>query len=152
MTAVTLATVIVDNVTAVSMDDDVTGGTRCDSWSTERVVRGLVTPFAVLLTAVTNSLVCLVLLQPAMRNVTNALLVALAAADTLTGLCPLPHYFRSYTIGVELGGVERRREWSTPIASTTWCALEPGLTEFLPTAFHTASIWLTVALAVHRSV
>lgn len=103
------------------------------------VIRGFVTPLAVLLTVLTNGLVCAVLLQPTMRNVTNVLLVALACADTLTGLMPLPHYVYFYTGG-------RHGDWMP----YSWCASEPMLTDHLPTAFHTTSVWLTVALAVQR--
>jgi len=76
-----------------------------------------------------------------MRNATNTLLVGMAVADTLTGLLPLPHFLHFYT------GVARRyRDW-VPYA---WCVTYSALTDHLPTACHTASIWLTVALAFHR--
>jgi len=103
------------------------------------VVNGYVTPMVVLLTVVVNGLVSVVLLQPSMRSPTNALLVALAAADTMTGLMPLPHYLRFYAGG-------RHRDW----IPFDWCVTEEAFTEHLPTVFHTASVWLTVALAVQR--
>lgn len=103
------------------------------------VIKGYVMPITVLLTLVTNGLVCVVLMQPAMRNPTNALLVAMAAADTLTVLMPMPHYMHFYTRGMH-------RDW-VPFG---WCVTEEAFTDHLPTAFHTASVWLTVALAVQR--
>ena len=105
-------------------------------------IYGVVSPPVVLLTVVTNTLVCLVLLRrPAMRTPTNALLAALAVSDALTGLCPLPCFVYFFTLG-------RYRDW----VPYHWCALYPVLTDHLPTVFHTASIWLTVALAAHRYV
>jgi hypothetical protein len=105
-------------------------------------IYGVVSPPVVLLTVITNTLVCLVLLRrPAMRTPTNVLLAALAISDALTGLCPFPCFIYFYTMGRYLDWVPYR-----------WCALYPALTDHLPTVFHTASIWLTVALAVHRYV
>lgn len=50
------------------------------------IIYGIVSPAFVLLTLVTNCLVCVVLMKPQMRNCTNALLVAMAVSDTLTGV------------------------------------------------------------------
>ena len=69
----------------------------------------------------------------------KTLLVGMAVADTLTGLLPLPHYLHFYTGG-------RYRDW----VPYSWCVTYSALTDHLPTACHTASIWLTVALAFHR--
>jgi hypothetical protein len=52
-------------------------------------IYGIVSPAFVLLTLITNCLVCVVLMKPQMRNCTNALLVAMAISDTLTGVCAL---------------------------------------------------------------
>ena len=76
-----------------------------------------------------------------MRSATNLILVAMAQSDMLTGLWPLPCYVYFYTL-------ERAAEY-VPYA---WCFVYHCLTEYLPTICHTASIWLTVALAVHRCV
>jgi len=102
-------------------------------------VCGYVTPAIVLLTVINNALVCVVLLRRTMRNATNTLLVGMAVADTLTGLLPLPHYVHFYTAG-------RYRDW----VPYNWCVMYSALTDHLPTACHTASIWLTVTLAFHR--
>jgi len=74
-----------------------------------------------------------------MRSATNLILVAMAQSDMLTGLWPLPCYVYFYTL-------ERAAEY-VPYA---WCFVYHCLTEYLPTICHTASVWLTVALAVHR--
>lgn len=46
----------------------------------------LISPAFIVLTLITNCLVCVVLLKPQMRNCTNVLLVAMAFSDTLTGV------------------------------------------------------------------
>jgi len=63
----------------------------------------------------------------------------MAQSDMLTGLWPLPCYVYFYTL-------ERAAEF-VPHA---WCYIYHCLTDYLPTICHTASIWLTVGLAVHR--
>ena len=61
------------------------------------LVNGVVSPILVAVTLLTNVCVCVVLVRPNMRSATNTLLVAMAVSDTLTGLCPLPAYFRFYS-------------------------------------------------------
>jgi hypothetical protein len=104
-------------------------------------VFGFLSPAVILLTVVTNSLICVVLLRRNMRSATNALLVAMALSDMMTGIWPLPCFVFFYS----LGGY---RDW----VPYDWCAVYMALTDHLPTVFHTASIWLTVALAVHRYI
>jgi len=53
-------------------------------------INGIAAPLLVILTIITNCLVCVVLLERHMRTPTNVLLVAIAVADTLTGVCPFP--------------------------------------------------------------
>ena len=112
-----------------------------NSDSTVVPINGYLTPIVVVVTLAANCVVCAVLLRPHMRSPTNALLVAIATSDMLTGLWSVPAFAYFYT-----GSAGRYREW-VPYA---WCRAYPILTEFLPTVFHTASIWLTVALAVQR--
>ena len=88
---------------------------------------------------VVNVMVCLVLLKPHIRSTTNTILTAMAVADTLTGLCPLPCYLYFYTAG-------HYREF----VSYDWCYSYLCLTDFLPSIFHTASVWLTLVLAFQR--
>jgi len=76
-----------------------------------------------------------------MRTATNLLLAAMALSDMLTGLFPLPCFVYFYTFGAN-------RDW----VAYNWCAAYMLLIDRLPTVFHTASIWLTVALAVHRYI
>jgi len=104
-------------------------------------IYGYISPPVILLTLITNSLICVVLLRRGMRTATNLLLAAMALSDMLTGLCPLPCFVYFYTL-------QANRDW----VPYSWCAAYVTLTDRLPTVFHTASIWLTVALAVHRYI
>jgi thyrotropin-releasing hormone receptor len=104
-------------------------------------VNGGLVPCLVSLTLVTNGLVCAVLLRQNMRTPTNTLLLAMAVSDVLTGVWPLPCFVHLYTLGAY---TERLSYW--------WCRLYYWLTEYLPTVFHTASVWLTVALAAERYI
>ena|SRR6218665_1908614 len=104
-------------------------------------LHGIVSPPIILFTVVTNSFICIVLLKKSMRNPTNTLLVAMAISDMLTGVWPLPCYTYFYTMGHYVDWVPFR-----------WCFVYYCLANYIPTVFHTASIWLTVALAVHRYV
>jgi len=104
-------------------------------------IYGVISPVCILLTVVTNCLVCVVLLRPHMRSPTNALLVAMAVSDTLTGLCPLPCFIYFYSAGHHV----------TPVPYA-WCDAYFYLVDYLPTIFHTASVWLTVALAAQRYI
>jgi len=106
------------------------------------VVSGYVSTAVVLFTVVTNCIVCVVLLKPHMRtSPTNVILVALSITTTLTGVWPLPCNVYFYV----LGGYA---EW----VPAGWCFLYECLSDYLPTIFHTASVWLTVLLAVQRYV
>lgn len=103
------------------------------------LINGFLSPVLILITIVTNLLVCLVLARKNMRSPTNSVLIAMAVSDTLTGICPLPCFLYFYTAG--------RYDRSVPY---DWCFVFICLADFLPTIFHTASVWLTVALAVQR--
>lgn len=103
------------------------------------LINGFLSPALILITIVTNFLVCLVLARKNMRSPTNSVLIAMAVSDTLTGICPLPCFVYFYTAG--------RYDRSVPY---DWCYAFVCLADFLPTIFHTASVWLTVALAAQR--
>lgn len=104
-------------------------------------IYGCISPIFVLLTILTNFLVCLVLVKKHMRSPTNAILVAMAISDTLTGAWPIPCFVYFYALN-------RHHDY----VPYEWCFAYFCLTEYLPTIFHTASIWLTVALAAQRYV
>jgi len=117
------------------------GAYQVDSKSLDVLISGYMSPVLVLLTVITNSLICIVLLQRHMRTPTNLLLVAMAVSDTLTGAFPIPGFLYFYTAG-------NYRDY-VPMA---WCNAWAALTLHLPTICHTASIWLTVALAGQRYI
>jgi len=106
------------------------------------IISGYVSTAVVLFTVVTNCIVCVVLLKPHMRSSpTNVILVALSITTTLTGVWPLPCNVYFYVLG-------RYADW----VPAGWCFVYECLIDYLPTIFHTASIWLTVLLAVQRYV
>jgi len=92
-----------------------------------------------------------------MRTPTNTLLVAMAVSDTMTGLSPIPVYLYFYTSGGYKDYVPYhwflKTTYTVPLyfyVPYHWCWLYFCLGEHLPTIFHTASVWLTVALGVQR--
>lgn len=93
------------------------------------------------MTVINNSLVCIVLLKPHMRSPTNAILVAMALSDMFTGLFPIPIFMHFHA-------TERFYEW----VPYNWCYPIQMFSLHLPTIFHTASIWLTMALAIQRYI
>jgi len=103
-------------------------------------INGFLMPLVAVLTLANNALVLAVLLHPKMRSPTNALLAALAVSDTLMSVCPLPCFVHFYTVR------QRYLDW----VPYSWCFAYFCLTDYLPTVFHTASIWLTTSLAAQR--
>ncbi|CAG5114961.1 unnamed protein product, partial [Candidula unifasciata] len=104
-------------------------------------LQGYFSPVLVFLTIINNSLVCIVLLKPHMRSPTNAILVAMALSDMFTGLFPVPVFLYFYA-------TERYYEW----VPYNWCFALSVFRVHIPTIFHTASIWLTMALAIQRYI
>jgi len=105
------------------------------------LINGYFVPLLVLVIVVCNLLVCVVLVRPSMRTATNAVLVAIAFSDLLTGLWPVPVYVWFFAVGA-------KDDW----VPYSWCYAYFCLTDYLPTVFHTTSIWLTVLLAAQRYV
>lgn len=104
-------------------------------------LQGYLSPVLVFLTIINNALVCIVLLKPHMRSPTNAILVAMALSDMFTGLFPVPVFLYFYA-------TERVYEW----VPYNWCYVISMFRLYIPTIFHTASIWLTMALAIQRYI
>lgn len=102
-------------------------------------VYGYVMPGLVFLTVITNCLVCAVLLRRSMRTPTNVLLVAMAISDMLTGLSTMPAFIKFFTLGAYVDYMPY-----------DWCLVYNWFTDYIPTVFHTTSIWLTVTLAAQR--
>lgn len=104
------------------------------------VMFGYLTPLFFLITVVANIMIVLVLSRPTMLTPTNLVLLAMAVADLLTLIFPVPWYFYIYTLG-------HYRHFLEPALA---CNMYNINTEILPAFFHTASIWLTLLLAAQR--
>ncbi|XP_058837523.1 sex peptide receptor [Topomyia yanbarensis] len=103
---------------------------------------GYCTPIFLLITLTANSLIVIVLSKRSMASPTNFVLMAMALCDMFTLLFPAPGLLYMYTFGNHYKPL-----W--PIAA---CYLWNAFGEVIPAMFHTASIWLTLALAVQRYV
>ncbi|CAL4156122.1 unnamed protein product, partial [Meganyctiphanes norvegica] len=103
---------------------------------------GYAMPFLFVTTAITNLLVVAVLWQRHMRSPTNAILLAMALADTFTVCFPEPYFFYMYALN----------NYKEPLYPTAACYTWLFFHETIPNLFHTASIWLTVMLAGQRYI
>ena len=101
---------------------------------------GYTMPFLLLITIVANTLIVVVLSKKHMRTPTNAVLMAMALSDMFTLLFPAPWLFYMYSFGNHY----------KPLSPVAACYAWNVMNEILPMLFHTASIWLTLALAVQR--
>ncbi|KAK9510985.1 hypothetical protein O3M35_005647 [Rhynocoris fuscipes] len=103
---------------------------------------GYAVPFLLLITIVANTLIVVVLSKRHMRTPTNAVLMAMALSDMFTLLFPSPWLFYMYTFGNHY----------KPLSPVSACFAWNVMYEVIPSLFHTASIWLTLALAVQRYI
>uniref|UniRef100_A0AAG5DY00 G-protein coupled receptors family 1 profile domain-containing protein n=1 Tax=Anopheles atroparvus TaxID=41427 RepID=A0AAG5DY00_ANOAO len=101
---------------------------------------GYCTPALLLVTLTANSLIVIVLSKRSMASPTNFVLMAMALCDLFTLLFPAPGLMYMYTFGNHY----------KPISPTITCYVWNALNEILPAMCHTASVWLTLALAVQR--
>ena len=106
------------------------------------VMFGYIMPLLFIITLVANSLIVIVLAQRHMRTPTNMVLLSMAISDLLTMTFPAPWYFYVYTLG-------HHSKLLHPVIA---CYLFHCMTEVLPGLFHTASIWLTLLLAIQRYI
>ena len=103
---------------------------------------GYVVPFLLVVTIIANTLIVVVLSKRHMRTPTNAVLMAMALSDMFTLLFPAPWLFYMYTFGNHY----------KPLSPVGACYAWNIMNEVIPAMFHTASIWLTLALAVQRYI
>lgn len=103
---------------------------------------GYIMPFLCIVTLVANTLVVVVLSKRHMRTPTNSVLLAMALADMFTVLFSAPWHFYMYTFGNHY----------KPFYPLSACYAWSMMNEVIPNLFHTASIWLTLALAVQRYI
>lgn len=103
---------------------------------------GVCVPFFSVATIIANTLVVIVLTKRHMRTPINAVLMAIAISDMLTVAFPTPWLLYFYTFGYHY------KPFYPPAVCYIWAIMN----ETIPNLFHTASIWLTVALAVQRYI
>lgn len=104
------------------------------------VLFGYITPIFFVITVFANIIIVIVLSRPDMKTPTNQVLLAMAVADLMTLVFPVPWYFYLYT----LGGYKN-------FLHPGWvCYVYNCMNEVLPAFFHTASIWCTLLLACQR--
>ncbi|CAH4037499.1 unnamed protein product [Pieris brassicae] len=103
---------------------------------------GYIAPFLLATTTVANTLIVVVLSRRHMRTPTNVVLMAMALCDMFTMLFPAPWLFYMYTFGNHY----------KPLSPVQACHAWNYMNDVIPAMFHTASIWLTLALAVQRYI
>ncbi|KAB0792219.1 hypothetical protein PPYR_14178 [Photinus pyralis] len=103
---------------------------------------GYVMPFLLFVTIIANTLIVVVLSKRHMRTPTNVVLMAMALCDMFTLLFPAPWLIYMYTFGNHY----------KPLWPISVCYAWTVMHEVIPNMFHTASIWLTLALAVQRYI
>ena len=102
---------------------------------------GYFSPPVVVFTIFTNTLTCIVLLKKHMRNPTNIILLSIALLDMFTGISCLPGDMYYYTLGYYKEYVPYNLCWITHLTQ-----------DVVPRVLHTASIWITVLLALQRYI
>jgi len=103
---------------------------------------GLIMPVLTVITMISNTIIIIILSRPGMQSPTNCVLLSMAVCDLITILIPTPWYIYLYTLGYH-----EDAEWST-----VSCFLYDLLSVTVPQIFHTASNWLTLALALQRYI
>lgn len=103
---------------------------------------GYIMPFLVVVTMCANTLIVIVLSKKHMRTPTNFVLMAMALSDMFTLMFPAPWLLYLYTFG----------NHNRPLRPLAACYAYNFMNEVIPALFHTASIWLTLALAIQRYI
>ena len=103
---------------------------------------GYALPVLLFVTTTANTFVVAVLWQRHMRTPSNTILLAISLSDLFTLIVPAPMFFYLYTLG----------NHAIPLFPTLACYTYHFLCDVIPTLFHTASIWLTLALAAQRYI
>nr|ANO39074.1 GCR111 [Schmidtea mediterranea] len=109
----------------------------------ESILLFQISPYIIGFVTMTNLLICLTLTRPFMITPTNIILMGIALSDMLTGLLPLPIYImRNFSYQF----LELEKSYYQFLYVNYY------LTSFLPTVFHTTSIWFTLQLALQRVI
>ncbi|XP_018011319.1 sex peptide receptor-like [Hyalella azteca] len=104
---------------------------------------GYAMPVLLITTTTANTLIVAVLSQRNMKTPSNTILMAISLADLFTLVVPSPVFFYMYTLG---------HYQKTLLTNSVACYAWTYLSDVLPTLFHTASIWLSLALAAQRYI
>ena len=105
------------------------------------VIYGYVIPLVVVFTIFSNTLTCIVLLKKHMRNPTNIILFSMALLNMFSGILIMPTDIYYYTFG-------QYKEY----VPYNLCLVILFGQYTVPGIFHTASVWLTVVLVLHRYI
>ncbi|KFD61958.1 hypothetical protein M514_25835 [Trichuris suis] len=107
-------------------------------------IYGLVFPFLLTLTIISNVFIVMVLSRKHMATSTNRCLLYMAIADLFVGIIPFPFTFFYFTM--------RRYENEKSELKLWWCYMAHYLMDALPPIAHNVAIWLTVLLAFQRYI
>ncbi|MCL4146192.1 UNVERIFIED_CONTAM: hypothetical protein GTU68_005665 [Idotea baltica] len=99
-------------------------------------------PVLLVVTTFANTIIVAILQQRHMRTPTNVMLIAISLSDLFTLVFPAPLFFYTYTLGF----------YDIPLYPISICYAWYFMTDVMPNLFHTASIWLTLALAAQRYI
>ncbi|XP_069142683.1 sex peptide receptor-like [Argopecten irradians] len=105
------------------------------------ILYGYLTPALCVLVILLNTLLVAILSGRKIRSPTNMIICCIAVLDTMTILLPLPWYLFFFTSG----GHQEYVPFS-------WCLVYKYMALIIPAICHNSSLWLTVALAIHRYV
>lgn len=105
------------------------------------VLFGYIAPPIIIFTIIVNIFFVSILVRRDMRTVSNVILSSMAISDIFTGLSYLPIFLYFFTL----------HNYNQPV-SLSWCKAFTNLEFNCPSIFHTASVWLTVTLAVQRYI
>ncbi|XP_048751278.2 platelet-activating factor receptor-like [Ostrea edulis] len=97
-------------------------------------------PILALLTFCSNTLMIVVFVREKMLSSINIIMIAIGISDTLHVFLPSPFLLALYFSDV------------SPFIPNRYCRLWDYLAKYIPEITHTASIWLTVFLSLHRYV
>lgn len=105
------------------------------------VYYGTVSPLISIFIISINVLLIVTLIKGKFRMSTHMMMMAIAIADSFTGLVPLP--FNVYIFGSKL---------ETNYLSFTWCYVYEYMQKILPEILHVSSLHLTVGLGIERFI
>ena len=100
----------------------------------------ILVPVLALIILITNIMILIVFKKERLFSPLNILMIAIAVADTLTVLLPVP-----FLIYIHFSG-------TAPFVPEHLCRVHDYVGKYLPEITHTTSIWLTVTLSMQRYI